>query len=431
MQSHVKVLFQKNIVFCLLFSLLTIPLIAQNRIEVERTSKIKSCPTIYFRVNESVIDKNYASNEQEIAAARKLFNTLFSDERISIDSILIHTTASPDGIFSKNKALATARGREIVKLIQNVIPPNCEHLIHAQVTVSLWEDLDEIIQNDSILSKNQKEDILIVINGQGSHNEKQNQLRKLHRGVTYKYLAKHILPKFRSSDLCTEIIYTEPKPVQQPEVNKTTEISTPPIFEHTEEPILEQPLEAITPPAIISPLIVPPVLEAKKRELAIKINALYLAGGVTNVGVEYPISDKLSIDLPFIFSPYKISNSYRIKVLAIQPELRYWLGKPLLGSFVGLHGHVGYFNVSFNNKKRYQDVDGDTPLWGFGVSYGHSFALSSKWSLELTAGAGYVNIKYDIFRNYHNGPKYDSGSQNYWGITRAGVNIIYKINLNK
>lgn len=173
------------------------------------------------------------------------------------------------------------------------------------------------------------------------------------------------------------------------------------------------------------------VFTTEKKQLAVKTNALYLAGGVTNLGIEYPISHKFSIDLPFYYSPYKIANNYRISVLAIQPELRYWFAKPLSGSFVGLHAHGGYFNVSLNKKNRYQDLDGDTPLWGFGLSYGYVFALSGNWFMELTLGAGYANIKYDAFRNYHNGPKYDSGRTNYWGLTRAGVSVVYKINLNK
>ena len=46
-------------------------------------------------------------------------------------------------------------------------------------------------------------------------------------------------------------------------------------------------------------------------------------------------------------------------------------------------------------------------------------------------GAGYANIHYDVFYNVENGIQYNSGVKNYWGLTKAGISVVYIININK
>ena len=63
-----------------------------------------------------------------------------------------------------------------------------------------------------------------------------------------------------------------------------------------------------------------------------------------------------------------------------------------------------------------------------GLSYGYATHLdkAKRWSLEFNIGAGFAEYDYDVYRNWHNGPKFRSGNDFYWGITRAGVSIAYK-----
>ena len=105
--------------------------------------------------------------------------------------------------------------------------------------------------------------------------------------------------------------------------------------------------------------------------LMVKSNALMLATTTFNVGLEYRISRRLSLDVPLLISPYTISERYRIRTWGVQPELRYWPGRfamPLAkGHFIGLHAHVSAFNVA-GGDRRYQDPN--RALWGVGLSWG-------------------------------------------------------------
>ena len=110
--------------------------------------------------------------------------------------------------------------------------------------------------------------------------------------------------------------------------------------------------------------------------------------------------------------------------------LNHPLAHPLWGEVVvvGLHAHVGWFNVKWN-RDRYQDAD--RPLLGAGVSYGYLLPLGGHWAGEFTLGAGYANMKYDTYYNIDNGARIDTRTKNYWGITRMGLSIVYRFNLKK
>lgn len=157
---------------------------------------------------------------------------------------------------------------------------------------------------------------------------------------------------------------------------------------------------------------------------AIKSNALYLAAGVTNLGAELSLDHNWSIDFPVVYSPYTIARSYRMRFMYFQPEARYWFDRPMRGHFFGFHAHAGVFNVSVDDRNRYQSPHG---FYGAGLSYGYSLPLARRWSAEFTVGLGYAHTKYDTYYNVHNGIRYRKDTPyNYWGVTKLGVNIVYR-----
>ena len=82
------------------------------------------------------------------------------------------------------------------------------------------------------------------------------------------------------------------------------------------------------------------------------------------------------------------------------------------GHFIGLHAHVAWFNVKWNDD-RYQDTD--RPLLGAGISYGYKLPLSRHWERILIWGVGYANMKYNTYYNVDNGAQLDTRVRHYWG----------------
>jgi hypothetical protein len=165
----------------------------------------------------------------------------------------------------------------------------------------------------------------------------------------------------------------------------------------------------------------------KNKIWLVKANLLQLGAGITNIGAEYSFDDRFSVDVPLTYSPYTIKRNYKLKTLSIQPELRWWVKEQLSGHFVGFHVHLAFYNIAINQNNRYQDRDGNTPLIGFGLSYGYALKTKSRWNIEFTLGIGYAHLDYDIFYNTHNGAAYSTESKSYFGFTKAGITLIYKL----
>ncbi len=193
----------------------------------------------------------------------------------------------------------------------------------------------------------------------------------------------------------------------------------------TSETPLDKSVEPIEP---VEPESVEPIPSAQDEELsyrwAVKTNVAYLAATVANLGIEYSFGEHYSIDLPVIYSPYTVSRDFRLRFLAVQPEFRYWLRKPLQGHFFGVHLNMGAFNVAVNSNTRYQSPDG---FYGVGISYGYVLPIARHWAAEFTLGAGYVYTKYDSYYNIPNGALLERGIRyNYWGLTKVGISLSYR-----
>lgn len=103
---------------------------------------------------------------------------------------------------------------------------------------------------------------------------------------------------------------------------------------------------------------------------AIKTNALYWATATPNLGVEFALSEKWTMDISGNYNPWKWSGNKKFKHWLVQPELRYWLCDRFSGHFFGVHAFYAQFNMcgieAFGWKhKRYQgDCSGVVSLTG-------------------------------------------------------------------
>lgn len=163
-------------------------------------------------------------------------------------------------------------------------------------------------------------------------------------------------------------------------------------------------------------------LPAKKPEISVKTNALPWAATIMNAGVEIRASRRISFSIPLWWCPWFIAKRHALRVLAFQPEARWWFsGKPN-GHFLGPHLSLAWFNLR-NGMIRYQDSG--LPLLGAGITYGYRLDLKNGWAIEASAGAGWIKLRYDRFHNVANGARIDTRRTSYWGIDHASLSIVY------
>ena len=363
-----------------------------------------------FRVNSTTIDPTYQNNASVL---RRI------DSLVEIVSIEFCGTASPEGSAAVNRRLSKARLEALEEMVSEQISFP-DSIVTRNDHYIAWDHLIELIEADNSFPK--RDEVLEILRTPMPETKDWSgqmvdgrivKLRQLDNNVTWQLLNKRYFAGMRNAWFILVTVrkhLPEPEPIPEPMPEPEPEPAPAPAPEP--EPIVEEPKERV-------PL------------MSIKTNVLEDAMLIANIGFEFRITPRISFDVLGHYSPYDyFRDDRKIRIFAIQPEVRYWWGESLVkGHFVGLHVPVAGFNVQLNDGYRYQDPN--HAIWGLGVSYGYAMPLgkNNRWSVEFTIGVGYMDIKYDVYEGRHNGKYLRTEQRNYWGITRLGIDFSYRINL--
>lgn len=176
-------------------------------------------------------------------------------------------------------------------------------------------------------------------------------------------------------------------------------------------------------------------------QFAVKTNLLYDATTTPNLGVEYALNDKNTINLVYGLNPWKFNKDDDAKMAkhwVVMPEYRWWFCSVYNGHFIGVHAMGGEFNASnisiplpggfvggANLVKGVKDSRYTGGYAGGGFTYGYQFILSRHVNLETEIGVGYDYVWYDQYRCGDCGGKLSHGHTNYLGVTKLGVSFLY------
>ena len=411
-----------------------------------------------YGFRETGLDTANMRNSYSIRKLQSFFDGVRQTPDVSVKKVVITSFASMEGDVISNKRFVSERNTTARNLVKNLSGLPDSLIICTEGGVA-WEQLRDSVDRSDM---QYREEILYIIDNYPEEtwqdgtlvDSRRKRLMDFQGGEPYRYLRARFFPHFRYSRI--RIIYTgnlDEKTLSGIEENTVMtdragdygdglyveiEQDTVSVQEPQDSTIKKDTAAALQPADTIA---LPDTAKAVKTAgtdrpmeklpiLGVKTNAIFLFAGVANAGVEARIGKHFSIDFPVVYSPYTIKNNYRLRALAFQPEFRFWFKGYTEGHFLGLTGNFAWFNIALSNNNRYQD-SADRPLMGAGISYGYSWKILPSLSLEFTIGAGYANIHYDVFYNVENGIQYNSGVKNYWGLTKAGISVVYIININK
>lgn len=396
----------------LLLSLLLLPVAASAQADNTITTADTVGVKVYFRQGYSRLQPAFRGNGIRLDEFMRRVSEMNADSTARLNSIDIVAYASPEGPYTLNKKLARKRAENISAYLRGNMPFLSGSLFNVQPKGIDWNGLAAMVEASDMRYRSEVLNILRNVPETTYRNGKLvdsrlKRLMDLRGGRPYNYMLTHFFPELRAAGayvVCDFVRIAQPAiPINKPnEANGANEANE---------------VDAAIPVATELP-------ERDYDRWAIKSNALYLAAGVTNIGGEYAFHPHWSVDLPLVYSPYTIARRYRMRFLYIQPEARYWLDRPMKGHFFGVHLHAGVFNVSLDDKNRYQSEKG---FHGAGISYGYAMPLSRRWSMEFTVGVGYAFTKYCTYYNVPNGIRYEKDlPYHYWGLTKLGLNFVYR-----
>ncbi len=384
---------------------------------------------IYFDRGSSIVDPSYMSNEESQGLLEERLRSLSQDSRVVISSVEIDGYASPYGDVYSNKRLSLDRADAVCHYVGG-LGLVADSLVQVRGNAVDWEALRLMFIASDI---DDKSDVLEIIDGVPEEiwgrldpadqfetliDSREKHLMDYRGGEVYNQMQDTLFPHLKyvsvtidyMAERCEQPVEEATTPATEAESDAASALR---LLEGEEDPDTKYVIYDGFPPR--NPL------------LAVKSNLAGLALGVANIAVEVPFLQRYSVDMSLYYSPYTIKDDWKIRLSVIQPEFRYWLVDSMRSHFVGVHAHVGLFNVATDKWSRYQNST-NQPLWGGGVSYGYALYLSRALNLEFTLGAGYASLSYDSFYNVENGAQYNHTERGYWGITRAGVSLSYIIN---
>lgn len=133
------------------------------------------------------------------------------------------------------------------------------------------------------------------------------------------------------------------------------------------------------------------VTHVSAQRVAVRTNALGWLTATPNVEAEFVLGSHVSLNMGIAANPIS-TNQFKTTFAHFQPEVRYWLNRPMVSHFLGLTGFVNNFNVML------KDVHHKGDAYAAGLTYGYAWVLNDHWNIEATAGVGvfrYRQFKYD------------------------------------
>lgn len=380
---------------------------------------------LFFRINSPVIDDDFQDNAKTIATMREDIEATLQMDGSVPDSLLILSTASPDGGYEFNKRLARNRAASTEKLLLEMFPQFKDAHIKVEYLEEDWDGLRQVLRAHPEFP--QREEMMAVIEDDNDLQSKEYRLRALKQG--WRYLVRNYIHALRNSSITLTVVMTAD--------NKDDEY----VVEEVERPKMEA-LQSIQPgPVRFEANLVENLM---RRPLEVKFTKTILAARTNllipglNFGVEVPIGMNWSIGLDYYY-PWAVSaeNKWCGEMLGWFIDGKYWItgdkykwdvNSKLKGHAVGLYAGLGYYDYQkITNGMQGEYVD-------FGVDY--TFALpvaQDKLRLEFNLGVGFI---YTLYRPYYPSSDFEDlikepgvkyRTTNFIGPTRASVSLVYPI----
>lgn len=382
---------------------------------------------IHYVVDIADVDTTFMDNAKRIEMMRKYLRWIRQDNSLSLDSVKFSGTASPDGYYEYNNWLSENRLENLKKIMREEIevPDSIIFRNDAYITWKMFRDsvaASNIPMRDSVLAILDMEPGLVAwwkLQSTGkkmSTDHRMLKIRAMNNGKVYESL-KPILHNLRFADV--EIV------THRKSIIDTTRLTIVP--------------REIPPPTLD---YVAPLYDHNSREwvrrIYIKNNLVKDALLIANISVETDLTWHWTLDLTMFYSNWDYFwPQTKFRMAGFQTELRYWFN-PIEndGWFVG--GHVGYsyYNMAFNGAHRYQDLYGETPTMGGGMSFGwrKQVGPQRRWRIELSGGAGVYPLHYSVFQNtlnYKKGLWLEERRKTFFGVDVLSVSVGYAIDAYK
>lgn len=395
----------------------------QRKAELEKAERRRSLMrvqkrySIFFRINRPEIDSTFHDNGKTLEQIRQDIETTLEVDGAIPDSLLILSTASPDGSYAFNKWLAGARAESTEKLLLDMFPQFKDAYIKVDFLEEDWDGLRQVLRQHPEFP--QRDEMLAIIDDRSEIDDKEKALRACKEG--WRYLVRNYIYALRNSSITISVLGKNDEYVRFEPVVPVDPIEYTPVFEVEDNPIV--------------PFHIPFYPEWKKMIMAFRSNLLVPG---LNVGMEFPIKDNWSVGIDYWY-PWAVSkhNKWCGEMLGLFVDAKYWFPgekyawtrtERLQGHAVGIYAGAGYYD--------YQRIDRGAQGEYIDTGVDYTFALpiaDGRLRLEFNLGLGFIRTWYRTYspssdyKDLIKDPGIRQHSTNFFGPTRAGVSLAVPI----
>ena len=168
---------------------------------------------------------------------------------------------------------------------------------------------------------------------------------------------------------------------------------------------------------------------SEAQDFGVKTNTLYWCTATPNVGIEYTIGNKWTMEIEAGYNPWELNKAENTKAkhLLVSPEFRYWFCEPYLGHFLAVGSNLTYFNIGALPVLDLKDSRVQGHAVSIGINYGYSWPIARKWNFECNVGLGLWYTNYDKYESRKCGLFQETVSKHFFAPTSLGASFVYII----
>ncbi|MDL2230306.1 DUF3575 domain-containing protein [Alistipes sp. OttesenSCG-928-L06] len=389
----------------------------------------------YFNIDKAILMRDFSTNR----AMLESLDILLSDPQITehIDSVLITAAASPIASRSYNERLSISRAKALEQYILKEHPAIPSGKIFSSPVGIDWDGFWAIVESSPGLPFQAE---VLALKDSGAEALMLQRLRTVGGNVTHRYLIDVIYPRLQYASVQVVLddgrrIPAKGSPIKQ--------LVTPRVVCDTVwiETVVRDTVVIRDCPPVVQ------IVDASEQEpqqkkpfyIAVKNNLLYDLGLLPNLALEIPFGQNhaWSLEAQANWSWWKTGDPdywfHRVQIAGV--EVRRWLGNreaknSLNGWYVGAYGYGGTYDIRLFTNKNSDLGQLSNLTWSAGLSLGYATPIARRWNLEFNLSAGYLSGRY---YNYYRSdcepvfPKQSIHDRQYFGLTKAGVSLVWQI----
>ena len=150
---------------------------------------------LHFETNVTALDRNFIENAKTLDSIAYLIGDALADSTLEITHIQIVGFASFDGRKPYNEKLAAGRAAAMKEFLQGRYPELQDSIFAVCNGGESWAELRYLFSQDSFA---EREEVLDIIDNEPDYDKREQKIKKMYGGDTYRYIRKQYKVQLRN-----------------------------------------------------------------------------------------------------------------------------------------------------------------------------------------------------------------------------------------